>query len=241
MMNRKARILYVEDDATLSYITRENLERKGYQVIHCADGKKALELFDSTGFDLCILDIMIPGIDGFAVARRIREINKDIPLLFVTAKSLQEDKIEGLLIGADDYIIKPFSFEELILKIKIFLKRSNRSQDSLSIQEEIYRIGAFTFDFANLVLKNAHKEIKLTYREGELLKLFILNRNKLISREEILVRLWGENDYFAGRSLDVFVSRLRKYLRADGTIKIENRHGVGYMLQVKKSGRGLHS
>ena len=231
----KANILYVEDDATLGYITRENLERKGYHVTHCADGKKALELFSGSSYDLCLLDVMIPGIDGFDVARKIREFNQEIPIIFVTAKSLEEDKIEGLMLGADDYIVKPFSFDELVLKIKIFLRRSRRGEETGSESEEIYKIGSFIFDPANLVLATKEIRTTLTYREGELLKLFILNSGKLITREEILIRIWGENDYFSGRSLDVFISRLRKYLKSDPNIKIENRHGVGYVLKDKSS------
>jgi DNA-binding response OmpR family regulator len=234
MTDWKAHILYVEDDATLSYITRENLERKGFQITHCADGKKALELFSNMQFDLCILDVMIPGIDGFEVARKIREFNHEIPIIFVTAKSLQEDKIEGLLLGADDYIVKPFSFEELILKIKIFLKRSRREEFPVTQADEMYKIGSFDFDTVNLLLTRKEKDTRLTYREGEILKLFIQNVGKLITREEILVRIWGENDYFSGRSLDVFISRLRKYLKTDPDIRIENRHGVGYIMKDKR-------
>jgi DNA-binding response OmpR family regulator len=229
----KAHILYVEDDATLSYITRENLERKGYKVTHCTDGKKALELFSGSPFDLCLLDVMIPGIDGFEVARVIREFNHEIPIIFVTAKSLQEDKIEGLMLGADDYIVKPFSFEELVLKIEVFLKRSRRGEKTYTVNEESYNVGSYIFDPVNLVLTSGGTQTQLTYREGELLKLFILNAGKLITREEILIRIWGENDYFSGRSLDVFISRLRKYLKSDPNVKIENRHGVGYVLKDK--------
>jgi len=229
MIEQLPKILYVEDDMTLSYITKENLERKGYLITFCEDGEQALKIFKSDNFDLCLLDVMIPKIDGFTVAKEIRKINKDIPIIFLTAKSLQEDKIHGLMIGADDYIVKPFSIEELYLKIEIFLKRKFITSNSGS--DQIFKIGSFTLDFSNLKLITPANEIRLTYREAELLHLLIINKNTLLKRENILKSLWKEDDYFLGRSMDVFISRLRKYLKSDQSLKIENVHGIGFILK----------
>lgn len=225
----KPKILYAEDDPTLRYITTENLERKGYQVLECEDGKSGLECYNMQDPDICILDVMMPGLDGFSLARKIRERNQDIPILFVTAKSMKEDRIEGLVLGADDYIVKPFSIEELILKIEIFLRRHKKTENSIS--GSILQIGKFSLDTLNLILKGPNGEKVITQRETELLAYFIRNKNTLVSRETILESLWGENDYFLGRSLDVFISKLRKYLKLDETIKIENRHGIGFIFK----------
>lgn len=229
MTEQLSKILYVEDDKTLSFITKENLERKGYLITFCEDGEQALKIFKSENFDLCLLDVMIPKIDGFTVAQEIRKINIDIPIIFLTAKSLQEDKIRGLMIGADDYIVKPFSIEELYLKIEIFLKRKFIITDSGS--NEIFKIGKLLLNFSNLKLETPVNEIRLTYREAELLRLLIINKNTLLKRENILKSLWKEDDYFLGRSMDVFISRLRKYLKADQNLKIENVHGIGFILK----------
>jgi two-component system, OmpR family, response regulator VicR len=230
MVNR-SRILYVEDDDTLGYITSENLERKGYEVRLSQDGESALQLFRSESFDLCLLDIMLPKLDGFTLARMIRKENEEIPIIFLSAKSLTEDKIEGLLLGADDYIVKPFNIEELTLKIEVFLRRS-RIIKSLPSENNI-QIGNCVLDMNLLRLECQGTIKKLTYREAELINYFSSNRNKLLSREQILEAIWGGNDYFSGRSLDVFISRLRKYFQEDPVVRIENRHGMGYVFEVK--------
>ena len=167
MENKKPRILYVEDDETLRYITAENLERKGYVVVQCGDGEEAFARYHQMDFDICLLDVMLPKLDGFTLARMIRKENLDIPIIFVSAKSLTEDKLEGLLLGADDYIVKPFSIEELALKVEIFLKRSKISRDSDS--EDTYLIGDCELNFKNLLLSCGDQDKKLTYREAELL------------------------------------------------------------------------
>ncbi len=231
MQEKKPKILYVEDDETLRYITSENLERKGYDVIQCGDGEEAFARYHQIPFDICLLDVMLPKLDGFTLAKMIRKENLDIPVIFVSAKSLTEDKLEGLLLGADDYIVKPFSIEELVLKIEVFLKRSKISKDDSS--DNIYKIGNCRLNFKNLLLICGDEEKKLTYREAELLKYFFLNRDRLLSREEILTNIWGENDYFAGRSLDVFISRLRKHFVDSPSVTIENRHGVGFVFRVE--------
>jgi two-component system response regulator VicR len=230
-MVNKIRILYVEDDDTLGFITSENLEKKGYEVTLSQDGESALRLFRSEPFNLCLLDIMLPKLDGFTLARMIRQENEEIPIIFISAKSLTEDKIEGLLLGADDYIVKPFNIEELTLKIEVFLRRSRiiKSMQPLSA----IQIGNCILDLNLLRLECQGVVKKLTYREAELISYFSSNRNKLLSREQILEAIWGGNDYFSGRSLDVFISRLRKYFQDDPLVRIENRHGLGYVFEVK--------
>ena len=229
-MENKSRILYVEDDDTLGYITTDNLERKGYEVVWCKDGESALQTFRNGIFEICLLDIMLPKLDGFTLARMIRKENDEVPLIFISAKSLTEDKIEGLLLGADDYIVKPFNIEELTLKIEVFLKRSRINKNA--IQQSLFNVGNCTLDM-NLLQLNCQGNIKkLTYREAELISYFSRNRNKLLTREQILEAVWGGNDYFSGRSLDVFISRLRKFFHDDPLVRIENRHGLGYVFEV---------
>jgi len=229
-MMSKPQILYVEDDEVLSFVTKDNLELNGFQVTHAKDGKEAISLFKKDSFDLCLIDVMLPEIDGFEVAENIRSRHSEIPILFLTAKSLKEDKIKGLKIGADDYITKPFSIEELILKIKIFLKRKYITG---SQELSVLKVGQYTLDHDNLQLKVSDEVNQMTKKEADLLKMLINNKNKIVERSTILERIWGENDYFMGRSMDVYISRLRKYLREDETIGIENIHGVGFRLNEK--------
>lgn len=225
----KARLLYVEDDESLSFVTRDNLELEGYEVIHCANGKEALATIKEGNFDLCILDVMLPEIDGFTLAEEIRKRDREVPILFLTAKSLKGDRIHGLKIGGDDYITKPFSIEELILKINIFLRRSKITQPNPA---DLLQLGDYEFDYKNLTLRHQGDSRQLTQKEADLLRLFINNQNEVLKRSDILEQLWGEDDYFLGRSLDVFISRLRKYLKDDETLKVENIHGVGFRLKV---------
>ena len=229
-MDEKSRILYVEDDDTLGFITTENLERKGYEVVWSKDGESALDLFRKEAFDICLLDIMLPKLDGFTLARLIRKLNEEVPLIFLSAKTLTEDKIEGLLLGADDYIVKPFNIEELTLKIEVFLKRSRINKASQP--PSIFTVGNCSLDMNLLQLTCLDTIKKLTYREAELISYFCHNRNRLLTREQILEAVWGGNDYFSGRSLDVFISRLRKYFQDDPLVRIENRHGLGYVFEV---------
>ena len=223
----KANILYVEDDESLGFVTRDNLELNGYAITHCTDGIQAVAVAKDQQFDLCLLDVMLPEMDGFTVAREIRKRDTHIPILFLTAKSLKEDRIQGLRLGADDYITKPFSIEELVLKIEVFLRRSQTNGRAVS---PVLQIGNFELDYSNLTLSNQEDSRKLTQRETDLLKLLIEYKNQVLQRGIILEKLWGENDYFLGRSLDVFISRLRKYLKTDPSLRIENIHGVGFRL-----------
>jgi DNA-binding response OmpR family regulator len=223
------KILYAEDDETLAFLTKDNLEQNGYEVTHCADGNLCLETFRDSDFDICILDIMLPKKDGFEIASEIRKINSDIPIIFLSAKTLKEDRIKGLKLGADDYLVKPFSIEELLLKIGIFLKRS---QKNLPVEKSNYTVGKYQFDSKNYQVFTAGEKITLTQREAELLKLFLDNKNVVLKREQILKQLWGDDDYFMGRSLDVFISRLRKILADENGITIENLHGIGFRFMV---------
>lgn len=220
----KPKILYAEDDETLAFLTIDNLEQQGYDVVHCADGKRCLEQFKQQQFDLCILDIMLPKMDGFDLATAIRQADSEIPVLFLSAKTLKEDRLKGLRLGADDYLVKPFSIEELVLKIEVFLKRSAKKLNA----NTLHIVGSYQFDSNNMLISNSHEKIALTQRESDLLKLFIDNKNRVLKREEILKSLWGDDDYFMGRSLDVFISRLRKILASEKDIVIENIHGVGF-------------
>ena len=224
-------ILYVEDDETLAFLTNDALSDQGYEVHHFVNGADALKAFKKNTYDLCVLDVMLPVMDGFMLAEKLRALNTQVPIIFVTAKSMKEDRIKGLTIGADDYITKPFSIEELTLKINIFLKRRFIRTDL----DQSVNIGACSFDFKNLTLIHDDTTKKLTQREGELLQQLYINMNTVVSRKDLLERVWGKEDYFLGRSMDVFVSRLRKHLSCDSTIHIENVHGVGFRLANKES------
>ena len=226
-----ARILYVEDDLTLSFVTRDNLERAGYTIDSCDDGIKAYEKITNGNYDLYILDVMLPKIDGYTLARRIREKNEAVPILFLSAKSTLDDKLYGLQLGADDYITKPFSIEELILKIEVFLKRSNI--DSSRMQKgSSYHIGEFIFSMSGLKLTRSNVSVSLTQREAELLAYLYTHSGSILKRDDILNKVWGNDHFFSSRSLDVFISRVRKLLQADTKIKIENIHNIGYRLVV---------
>lgn len=224
-------ILYVEDDETLGFVTKDNLQQHGYEVIHCGTGESALQEIKNQSFDLAILDVMLPEIDGFTLAREIRSRDVQVPIIFLTAKVLKEDRLNGFKIGADDYVTKPFSIEELLFKIEVFLKRRSFAEGT---SKETYQVGDFTFNYANLALQHPKADERvLTQREADLLKYLLDNRTSVIKRGSILEAIWGEDDYFMGRSLDVFISRLRKYLKPDPSIQIQNVHGVGFKLITK--------
>lgn len=227
----KGRILYVEDDLTLSFVTRDNLEMRGYSVDFCEDGITALERVNTQPYDICILDVMLPKMDGFTLARKIREFSEEIPIIFLTARSTHEDKIFGLQQGGDDYITKPFSIEELVLKIEIFLKRS-KIQLRNETKNELIKFGCFSFSPDNLRLTSGEIHQDLTHREALLLSFLLEHRNKVLRREDILNNVWGNDHFFSSRSMDVFISRLRKLLKPDPSIRIESVHNVGYRLVV---------
>ena len=227
MIYQGERILLVEDDQTLNFIIKDNLEQSGYVVVAADNGESALKIFMSEKFSLCLLDVMLPKKDGFTLAKEIREIDDHVPIIFLTARSMTEDRITGLTIGGDDYITKPFSMEELLLKIRIFLKRSLNIGET-SNDQNYYKVGRFNFYFDSLILDCNGERKTLTYKEAELLRYFCDNPNKVLSRSDILIQVWGSDDYYLGRSLDVFISRLRKYLSSDENIKILNLHGIGF-------------
>jgi len=225
----KAKILYVEDDESLSFITKDQLEMEGYAVTHCINGKDGWAVFRKSEFDLCLLDVMLPQMDGFELAKKIRGVSKHIPIIFLTAKSMQEDKMEGFVIGGDDYVTKPYSFEELKMRIEVFLRRKKIIEDA---PKEALKIGKFSFDYSNLDLGLDGQSKGLTQREADILYYLAKRPNQVIRRSDILEDIWGKDDYFYGRSLDVFISRLRKYLSEDPELSIENVHSVGFKLNI---------
>jgi len=225
-----ANILLVEDDPSLGFVIKDNLIHKGYQVTLCINGEEGDQQFQTQSFDLCILDVMMPKKDGFTLAQSIRAKNKEVPILFVTAKSMLEDKIIGFNSGGDDYLVKPFSMEELFLRMAVFLRRTGAG--SRSVDEASYSIGDFNFDCKNFSLHHITGNKTLTQKEAEVLTLLCKNKDRVLKREEILTTVWGDDDYFMGRSLDVFISKLRKYLKDDPKVEIVNYHGVGFRLEV---------
>lgn len=226
MEDKRPRLLYVEDDEALSYVTRDNLEMNGFHITWCADGLEGWRAFNREAFDLCILDVMLPESDGFDLARKIRKVNGDVPIIFLTALTMKEDRIKGLKLGADDYLTKPYSIEELQLKISVFLQRPKKMTPEGKPQ--VFTMGAYTFDLPNQLLVCGTEERELTLREAELLAFFARHRNRILEREDILDAVWKNSDFFISRSLDVFVSRLRKYLKEDPALAIENIHGIGF-------------
>ena len=226
----KAKILLAEDDQALGFVITDNLQRQNFDVCWCKDGSEAFEKYQTENIDICLLDVMLPGKDGFSLAEEIRKHNQQVPILMLTARNMQEDRINGFQKGADDYIVKPFSMEELLLRIDVFLKRSNVNYNS----QVKFNLGKFIFDFGGLELtSDSHTKI-LTQKEAELLRLLCQNQNKILKREVILRSIWGDDDYFMGRSLDVFISRLRKYVKDDPTIEIQNYPRVGFKLLIKQ-------
>ena len=234
-MKSKIRILLVEDDPNLSLVLQDYLEMLDYEITRAKDGEEGLKMFKRRAFELCIFDVMMPKKDGFTLAEEVRLLDQKIPIIFLTAKSLKEDKIKGFQIGCDDYITKPFSTEELSLRIKAILKRSMVSPEGEPEEiANIFEIGSFTFDYDNMLLKSEKGEQNLTRKEAGLLRLLCIHKNKLLAREVALKTIWGENDYFIGRSMDVFIAKLRKYLKDDPKIQITNVHGTGFKLEVEE-------
>ena len=225
----KYNLLLVEDDPNLGFVVKDNLLQAGFEVSLKTDGKTGYESFMQSKFDLCLLDVMLPEQDGFSLAKDIRKTDKKIPIIFLTAKAMELDRVKGFKLGGDDYITKPFSMEELILRIKVILKRSYEGEKD---NVNVHFIGDYEFKPQSLELNHPTAKKLLTKKESELLKLLCINRNGVLERETALKLVWGEDDYFLGRSMDVFISKLRKYLKADSKIKIINVHGVGFKLEV---------
>ena len=221
----KAKVLLAEDDLSLGYVIKDNLEQEGYQVVLCPDGEEALHYFQKEEFDVCLLDVMMPNRDGFSVAKKIRQKSDIIPILFITAKSMEEDRLKGFSTGADDYITKPFSMKELLARIEVFLRRSKKLY-SEQVQE--FRIGKLRFSYTDLKISNGNEDSSLTQKEADLLKFLCEHRNHILRREEVLLNVWGKDDYFLGRSMDVFITKLRKHFKSDPNVTLETIHGVGF-------------
>ncbi|MBK5202474.1 MAG: response regulator transcription factor [Prolixibacteraceae bacterium] len=230
-METKAKLLLAEDDENLGPLLKEYLIAKGYDTDLYSNGELAYEGFKKYKYSLCLLDIMMPKKDGISLARDIRLINQDIPVIFLTAKNLREDVIKGFKTGADDYITKPFSMEELILRIEAILRRT--SQEGSSVEQAVYKLGRFTFDTRKQLLMNRDGEtVKLTTKESELLKLLCNNANKVLDRNFALKTIWLDDNYFNARSMDVYITKLRKHLKEEPSVEIINVHGKGYKLIV---------
>lgn len=226
-------ILLAEDDKNLGYVLSEYLEMNDYSVTLATDGDEAIKCYGRKNFDLCILDVMMPKSDGFTVAEKIKDTDEDMPIIFLTARALKVDKLKGFKLGADDYIIKPVDEEELIARINAIVKRTritpNESKDTK------YQIGAYSFDFSNQLLSKGEMRRVITSKEADVLKALCDCKGNILDRKTALKTLWGESDYFNRRSMDVFISKLRKYLSDDDSIKIRNVHGKGFVLEVENS------
>ena len=227
----KVKVLLVEDDESLGFVVSEQLKSDGYDVTLCENGEEGLKSFQENEFQMCIFDVMMPKKDGFTLAQDVRNVNAQIPILFLTAKSSDEDKIAGFKAGGDDYLTKPFNIEELQLRLAAMLRRINLKPKEE--QKQIYHIGTYSFDTVNYLLQHPSFEKTLTKKEAKILLQLCKSMNNVTPRESILIDVWGQNDYFVGRSLDVFITKLRKYLKQDEKIALINVHGIGFKLEVK--------
>ena len=229
-MNLGIKLLVAEDDPNLGTILKAYLTQKGYTVVWAKDGDEALRNFEQSDVDAIILDVMMPQKDGFTVAKEIRRTDKRVPIIFLTAKNLEADKLKGFEIGADDYITKPFSMEELLARLNATMRRAFNDDRP---EKNVFRIGSFVFDYAHQTLTRGESQQRLTAKECELLRMFALNFNQIVDRNSTLQKIWKDDSYFAARSMDVYITKLRKYLRPDPTIEIANVHGVGFRLTQK--------
>ena len=228
-MENKFNIFLVEDDENFGSVLTSYLDLNDFQVLWTQDGAEAIKNFTTQAFDLCILDVMLPNIDGFSIARKIKEINPEIPIVFLTAKTLKDDILEGFKIGVDDYITKPFDSEVLLYKIKAIIKRNRNINSDI----HTFKIGLYTFDSELRLLSHNNQSVKLSPKESNLLKMLCLHENKILDREKALTEIWGEDGYFTARSMDVYITKLRKYLKNDSSVEIENIHGSGFILRTE--------
>lgn len=229
VMQTKATILFAEDDASLAFMVKDTLEDEGYKVVHCADGQTAIDNFDKSKFDLCLLDIMMPNKDGYTVAKKIRQQTDVLPIIFLSTKSQEEDRLKGYNTGADDYIAKPFSIPELLKKIEVFLRRTKKMHSD-TIEE--YSIGDMLFSPTNLKIVTPAETFSITQKEADLLRFLYEHKNRVVKREEVLINVWGKDDFFLGRSMDVYMTKLRKYLKNDPHAVLETIHGIGFRFSV---------
>lgn len=230
-MNNKPHIFLVEDDLSFGAVLKSYLEINDFDVDWVDDGQHALSQFKKSDYEICILDVMLPHIDGFTIAAEIRKINTEIPILFLTAKNLREDVLKGYKTGADDYITKPFDTEVLIFKLKAILKRHSNNPQK---ESDFYQIGSYFFDFKLRTIEHDLSKQKLSPKEAELLKMLCDNQNELLPRETALKKIWGDDGYFTARSMDVYLTKLRKLFAEDSSVEIRNIHGSGFMLEIKK-------
>ena len=229
-------ILLAEDDTDFGGILKQYLEMSGFSVEWAKDGEEALALFAKGNFNICVLDVMMPKLDGFSTAEKIIELDPEIPFIFLTARKMKEDKLKGLKLGADDYVVKPFEADELVLRLNNILKRSQKQSKIPSITiEEIIKIGNYQFNTKRLELQINEKIQRVTEKEGELVQFLYQHKNQLLKREEILNAVWKNDDFFSGRSMDVFISRLRKYFKEDSSISIESIRSVGLEFKVNEA------
>ncbi|MGC9343856.1 MAG: response regulator transcription factor [Bacteroidales bacterium] len=233
MKKNKPKILLVEDDINLGYVLNDFLNMSNYEPSLARDGKEGFEFFKNGNFDLCILDVMLPFKDGFTLAEEIRNIEPNIPIIFLTAKTMEKDKIKGFKSGGDDYITKPFSTEELSLRIDAILRRSKYSMLKNDVSTE-FKIGKYRFDYSNYMLFSPEGERRLTKKEAEVLRLLCINKNQIVKREVALKNIWGDDDYFMGRSMDVYITKLRKFLKEDKNVSIVNIPRTGFKLEVNE-------
>ena len=232
-ISMKSKILMAEDDNNLGFMLQDHLEDHGFEVDRALNGEIALEYFNSNSdYDICVFDVMMPKMDGFSLLTEIRKVNQDIPVIFLTAKSLKEDKIKGFRLGGDDYLTKPFSVDELLLRIEAILKRTKNGTSS-NIPSQ-FTLGDFTFDYQRQILKTGLNEMKLTSKESDLLKLLCIKQNDVLDRSDALKKVWGDDSYYNARSMDVYMSKIRKYLKGDERIEILNVHGKGFKLLVNE-------
>ncbi len=231
-METKAKVLLVEDDSSLAFLVKDNLEENGYEVFYASDGVAGYQLFMKHNVDICLLDVMMPKKDGVALAAQIRKKNEKVPILFLTAKTMDEDRIAGFKAGGDDYITKPFNMEELLLRMKVFLKHT---QDSSTDDQIIFQLGNVTFDSQNLVLIEGEKETQLTQKESDLLHYLCSNANTVVKRDDVLLNVWGKDDYFLGRSMDVFMTKIRKYIKDIEGVELQTIHGVGFKMIIEEA------
>ncbi|HET6228068.1 MAG TPA: response regulator transcription factor [Bacteroidia bacterium] len=228
-MMEKIKVLLVEDDSNLGNLLKEYLEAKGFSTVLAVNGKQGYELFSKDKFNICILDVMMPIKDGYTLAKEIRALDENVPIVFLTAKSMKEDAIEGFKVGADDYINKPFSMEELLLRLKAIIRRTE-NKNTKNSDQTVFKIGNYSFDYSHQTLTLNDVAQKLTTKEADLLRLLCINANDVLDRNFALKSIWKDDNYFNGRSMDVYIAKLRKYLKEDSKVELINVHGKGFKL-----------
>ncbi|MBS1783326.1 MAG: response regulator transcription factor [Bacteroidetes bacterium] len=229
-MAEKSKILIIEDDPTLGFVVKDSLQDSGYDVIHCTDGESGFQQFMKHNFDMILLDVMLPKKDGMAIATQIRKKNETVPILMLTSKTMDDDKIAGFRSGADDYITKPFNMQELLLRIEVFLKRTKKKEDDTPSG---FSLGDLKFNFDDLILYSDKEKHQLTQREADLFRYLCLNANKVLKRDDILLNVWGKEDYFLGRSMDVFITKIRKYIKNHPNVELQTIHGIGFKFNAE--------